>query len=170
LTHGYLIKFFIFKKIQKNIFQKKKNSGQPLGTKGWLAHPHGAKGGGKNHPNGGLGVVLATPWCPREKQEIKKQTARFFSYIHQYHHYKNPKPKTLMVRRGEAPPFPLLYVNQSFIRTPSSCTAFAAEFQRLVSMAEFHRNSLTIGGGFIHPLSSMGVAPWCPIFFSLFFL
>jgi hypothetical protein len=65
----------------------------------------------------------------REKQEIKKQTARFFSYIHQYHHYKNPKPKTLMVRQGEAPPFPLRSMYQSFIGTPSPCTTFAAEFQ-----------------------------------------
>ena len=33
----------------------------PLGTKGWLGHPHGAKGLVETTPNGGLGVGSATP-------------------------------------------------------------------------------------------------------------
>jgi hypothetical protein len=47
----------------------------PLGHQGVALHPHGAKGVAKTAPNGGLGVVSATPlghgsgratpWCPR---------------------------------------------------------------------------------------------------------
>jgi hypothetical protein len=72
-----------------------------LGTNGWLSYRHGTKGVAETTP------MVVWGWFQpplqekkqREKQEIKKQTARFFYYIHQYHHYKNPKPKTLMVRR-----------------------------------------------------------------------
>jgi hypothetical protein len=117
-----------------------------------------SQGGGRNHPNGGLGVAEgAQEKKQREKQEMKKQTARFFSYIHQYHHYKNPKPKTLMVRCLLSPSG--LCISLSLELLHHACTVFATEFQRLVSIAEFHRNSLTIGG-------------WlpCPNFVSLFFL
>jgi hypothetical protein len=44
LTHGHVIKFFIFFKIkiQKKYLKKKKlgvATATPLGTKGWLGHP-----------------------------------------------------------------------------------------------------------------------------------
>jgi hypothetical protein len=49
---------FFLKKKKDNKF------GVAMGTKGWLGHPHGAKGVAKTTPNGGLGVVLATPLAP----------------------------------------------------------------------------------------------------------
>jgi hypothetical protein len=68
----------LFKKNLKTFFQKKKKKTKekknlgclrppPLGTKGWLGHPYGAKGVAETTPNGGLGVISATPseyWFP----------------------------------------------------------------------------------------------------------
>jgi hypothetical protein len=41
----------------------------PLGTKGWLGHPHGAKGVAGTTPML-IGVVLATTWCPSGPPEV----------------------------------------------------------------------------------------------------
>jgi hypothetical protein len=73
LIRSHLIKIFIyfFKKIRNKYFFKKKKKklgvaiaiATPLGTKGWLDHPHEAKGVSETTPNGGLGVVSTTPWA-----------------------------------------------------------------------------------------------------------
>jgi hypothetical protein len=69
-----ILNFYFLKKIQKKIFffflekKKKKNPGVAmvtlLGTKGWLGHPHGAKGVVETTPKPPLGVVSATPMGP----------------------------------------------------------------------------------------------------------
>jgi hypothetical protein len=63
LTHNHLINFFILKKL-KNIYfskKKKKNLEPPLG---WLGNPQEAKRVAETTPQGGLGVVSATPLGP----------------------------------------------------------------------------------------------------------
>jgi hypothetical protein len=45
------------------------NLSTPLGTEGWLGHPHGAKGMAGTTPMV-IGVVPATPWCPRGPPQV----------------------------------------------------------------------------------------------------
>jgi hypothetical protein len=65
-------------------------SATAMEPRGWQKPPQWWFRGSFNHP--------FKRKSKEKNKKLKKQTARFFYYIHQYHHYKNPKPKTLMVR------------------------------------------------------------------------